>query len=126
MEVSECSLTSGNDGFTPRESEAVTNMSRTDKKTRAPDADAWRLEPHVCRKCFARLASREVCDDVDRVYQCTNCGATEVGADAAVLCSCGTKLRRLGKLIDAGIRCQPNPSPSLEFPSLFVAGEPVG
>jgi ribosomal protein L37AE/L43A len=104
---------------------ADANLSDGDKKTRAPDGFAWTLEPHVCRKCFARVVSRETLDDADRVYHCTNCGATEVGESPAVMCSCGTQLRRLGKLIDAGIRCQPNPSPSLEFPSLIVAATPV-
>lgn len=97
------------------------------KKTRARQTQdaAWSLEPHVCRHCFGRLASRDV-GDGHRVYQCTNCGAEGAGSAADVLCACGLKLtpRGLGKgPVDAGIRCHANPAPTPEFPSLFVASE---
>lgn len=102
----------------------------SDKKSRArtdaPDA-GWTLEPHVCRHCFGRLASRPGPDGLTR-YECTNCGAAETGATPAVLCSCGLQLRRPGApsgFVDAGIRCQANPAPKPEFPSLFVAAQGV-
>jgi len=96
------------------------------KRARAPDAAAsWALEPHVCRHCFGRLASTDA-GEGRRRYQCTNCGAEAVGLSPDVLCSCGLKLRHHGPgggLVDAGLRCQPNPSPTPDFPSLFVAAE---
>lgn len=95
----------------------------------AADADAWRLEPHVCRACFSRLVSRQA--PGGRMYHCTNCGLEAQGAGPEVLCSCGMKVRRPLKgagsghaLVDAGVRCMPNPDPRPDFPSLFVAGEP--
>lgn len=96
------------------------------KRARVPDAAAsWALEPHVCRHCFGRLASTDA-GEGRRLYQCTNCGAEAVGLSPDVLCSCGLKLRHHGPgggLVGAGLRCQPNPSPTPEFPSLFVAAE---
>lgn len=87
------------------------------------------LEPHVCKKCFARIASRPT-GNGERLYQCTNCGAEATGPDADVICCCGIKIRRAGKngtksgsMVDAGIRCIPNPEISPLFPSLFVASE---
>lgn len=80
----------------------------------------WTLEPHVCRHCFGRLVSSGA------LYACTNCGAEAVGDAPDVLCACGTVIRRHGAgapPVNAGLRCQPNPSPSPEFPSLFVAAE---
>lgn len=96
------------------------------KRARAPEADAgWTLEPHVCRHCFGRLVSQAL-PDGDVRYQCTNCGAEAVGLESDVLCACGTALRKHGSgsaPVSAGLRCQPNPSPSPDFPSLFVAAE---
>lgn len=94
------------------------------------DADAaLRLEPHICRACHSRLAS-EPHPDGGRRYVCTNCGLEAVGHAADVLCCCGMKIRRATKggksgyaLVDAGIRCIPNPDPRPEFPSLYVASE---
>lgn len=48
---------------------------------------------------------------------------------ADALCCCGIKIRKMGRggkagaLVDAGVRCIPNPSPTPEFPSLYVASE---
>jgi hypothetical protein len=90
----------------------------------ATDA-GWTLEPHVCRHCFGRLAS------MAEAVVCTNCGATEVGPGVKVsaLCACGVKINRSGLfgsvLVDAGLRCQPNPSPTPDFPSVFVAAPGV-
>ena len=92
------------------------------------DSGVWRLEPHICRACFSRLVSQPTQDG--RRYQCTNCGQEAHGHDASVLCCCGLKIRRAThlhksgqRLVDAGIRCQPNPEPRPEFPSLYVAME---
>lgn len=88
---------------------------------------SWRLEPHVCRVCFGRIASRPADGDEDtdrRVYSCTNCGAEAEGNRASVVCACGTKIRSgasKGRLIDAGLRCHENRARSMEFPSLYVA-----
>jgi hypothetical protein len=46
-----------------------------------------------------------------------------VAASVAALCACGLQVRRAGVLVDAGLRCQPNPAPTPDFPSLFVAAE---
>lgn len=84
--------------------------------------DLWRLEPHVCRVCFSRVASRAHGDD-DRLYQCTNCGLEAHGNKASVICACGSKLRK-GKsagYVDAGLRCHANTSQSPEFPAQYVA-----
>ena len=93
--------------------------------THAPDA-AWRLEPHVCRVCFGRVASQAAGDA--RRYQCTNCGIEELGSKASVLCACGLRIRRhrvdgrsSDSMADAGIRCHENKRKSPEFPALFVA-----
>ena len=94
-----------------------------------PDADAWRLEPHICRACFSRLVSRGV-DGASRRYHCTNCGLEAAAESAEALCCCGTKIRRPTKgsksgrtLVDAGIRCAANPAPTPDFPSVIIAME---
>lgn len=93
-----------------------------------PAQHCWRLEPHVCRACFSRIASRPADgdeDDAGRVYQCTNCGLEAEGTKPSVLCACGTKLRKGGKssaaLVDAGLRCHANQDVRPDFPSLYVA-----
>jgi len=96
------------------------------QKTRVratPDA-SFSLEDHVCRVCFARLVSEAV-GGKRRRYLCTNCGAEASGTTPDVLCACGLRLRASGSgdgTVDAGLRCQPNPKPTPEFPSLVVAG----
>lgn len=83
----------------------------------------WRLEPHVCRVCFGRVASRETDADAGlRLYVCTNCGLEAEGHKVTALCACGTKIRR-GKTgqVDAGLRCHENQARSVEFPALYVA-----
>ena len=85
--------------------------------------DEWRLEPHVCRHCFGRIASKALDDEDDkRLYQCTHCGLEVEGHKASVLCACGTKIRK-GKtsMVDAGLRCHLNAARSPEFPALYVA-----
>jgi len=84
--------------------------------------EEWRLEPHVCRACFGRIASKPVDDDDRRLYQCTHCGLEAEGHKASVLCACGTKIRK-GKSahVDAGLRCHENKAKSVEFPALYVA-----
>lgn len=101
------------------------------KSARAPEPDApFRLEPHICRGCLSRLVSRAVPGQPGRLYVCTNCGVELVGAAPDAACCCGTKIsrpRRDGtsgyRMVDAGIRCRPNPAPTPEFPSLIVAVE---
>lgn len=94
------------------------------KKTNAKTVE---LEPHICRHCFGRIVSHEIFlsdKSLAREYTCTNCGATERGKAASVLCCCGIKLNPVnpgGQATDAGIRCHPNPNPKPDFPALFVA-----
>lgn len=86
-------------------------------------SDNWRLEPHVCRACFGRVASRELDDEgMAREYVCTNCGLSAEGARVSVICACGTKLKS-GKSAqkDAGLRCHENRARSPEFPALYAA-----
>lgn len=104
------------------------------RKTRArPQVDAknsgLRLEPHVCSSCFGRIASEISCAETGaRRFFCTSCGLGAVGHKASVVCACGIKMRKFkgdgrssAVMVDAGIRCHENRSPSLEFPALFVA-----
>lgn len=101
-----------------------------EKRARARDVDrksGVRLESHVCRSCFGRIASFPAADGDARVYQCTNCGLEAEGHKPGVVCACGTKLRKrkgdgrsAETLVDAGLRCHPNRRISPEFPSLYV------
>ena len=85
----------------------------------------WRLEPHVCRTCFARIASTPHADG--RLYQCTNCGLEAVSGKVSSVCACGLKMRKGGKhgttgaMVDLGIRCHLNSARSAEFPALYTA-----
>lgn len=106
---------------------AIPDCDNGDKKTRARETEGaiWTLEPHVCRHCFGRLVSAPALGG-GHWFLCTNCGARGDGETAAALCCCGLVLRSPvpgAPGTDAGIRCQPNPDPTPEFPSLFVAAE---
>lgn len=79
----------------------------------------WALTDHACRACFGRIIVRETFDG-RRIYRCTNCGAEREGRTEAALCCCGIRLKTG---VDAGIRCQPNPDPTPEFPSEIVAAQ---
>ena len=101
----------------------------SDRKTRARARapEPIRLEPHVCRACFGRIASEPAADG-QRRYFCACCGLEAVGHKASVVCACGIKLRKAkgdGRtsevLVDAGIRCHENRSRSPEFPAVYVA-----
>jgi hypothetical protein len=111
------------------EASARQNRGQNQKKrgrARQGSAPGWTLEPHVCRECFGRLLSQPRARG-RRLYVCANCGTEAVGRAVDVLCACGLKLRNHGPgapLVDAGIRCQPNPDPRPDFPSVFVAAEP--
>lgn len=85
----------------------------------------WRLEPHCCRLCFGRIMSRPTDEDDGTVYRCANCGAEAIGTRPAVLCACGTRIRKGGKhsatFVDAGLRCHVNQNPNPSLPSEIVA-----
>lgn len=84
--------------------------------------EEWRLEAHVCRVCFGRIASREADDDGKRLYRCANCGLEAEGHKPSALCACGAKLRKgKNQWVDAGLRCHPNQQKSPEFPAEIVA-----
>lgn len=93
----------------------------------------WRLEPHVCRKCFGRVLSR--CADTVgvRVYRCSDCGHEVEADNPAEICCCGVKIRKSGRdgskhggsLVDAGLRCIKNPARTNLLPSEVVAAEGV-
>lgn len=86
----------------------------------------YKLEPHVCRVCFGRLASTDLGEGLRR-FECTNCGASAETKCASSLCCCGIKIRKTGgrgttqRMIDAGVRCHANPDPNPQSPSLYVA-----
>lgn len=88
----------------------------------------WRIEDHICRKCFGRVVSQPDADAT--LYRCTNCGYEVTGNAVAVICCCGIKYKKGGRRgsksvapVDAGIRCIRNPSPSSEFSCEIVASE---
>lgn len=94
--------------------------------------EQWELEDHICRNCFGRLVSRPVPGGVLRIYRCSNCGAEAQHTHADALCCCGIKIKRAGRngtksgaLVDAGVRCIPNPERSPMFPGEIVASEVV-
>lgn len=85
------------------------------------------LEPHVCRRCFGRILSRDL-GGGQHEYICSNCGLCARGSKPSVVCSCGMTLRKAtasrsagAKPQDAGIRCIPNPNIGPEFPAEIVA-----
>jgi len=93
--------------------------------------EGWDLEPHICVKCFGRIVSKPL-PDGQMLYRCTICGRESTGDSPKVACCCGMKIKRAGKhgtksgsLIDAGVRCIPNPAPSAEWPNEIVASEIV-
>lgn len=85
--------------------------------TTKTDEFDWKIEPHCCRICFGRVASREKFDG-KRLFRCTNCGVEREGVNASSICACGIKLKTK---IDAGIRCVVNGQPTPESPSEIVA-----
>lgn len=92
--------------------------------------DAWKLEPHVCKDCFGRMASRAHSSGAGTEVLCTNCGACAVVETIDLACCCGIKVRKRngtgrsgGPLVDAGIRCVENPDRTPAFPSMYVARE---
>lgn len=108
------------DGELEREPKSRARASQVEQDS------SWRLEPHCCRVCFGRIASRK--SGNGRTYQCTNCGLEAAGHKPSVVCACGLKLRKrkgdgrsAETMADAGIRCHPNKRISPEFPSLYTA-----
>lgn len=91
----------------------------------------WSMEPHICRQCFGRLVSRPHASGL-REYHCTNCELTSQDTSADGVCCCGIKIRKRngtgrsgGPMVDAGVRCIPNPDKTPAFPSAYVASEVV-
>ena len=110
-------------GHCPESRRPFGNPAKT--RARANPLQRWALEDHVCRHCFGRLVSTGL-GSGRSLYRCTNCGAEADGHHAEALCVCGLQVRSTapgGHLVNAGLRCQPNPSPNAEFPSQIVAAE---
>lgn len=74
--------------------------------------EVWRIEHHVCQRCFGRVLSRGEHPERQRLYRCADCGLEAHGASAHAICSCGMKL---GGKTDLGIRCVPNTQKTEEF-----------
>lgn len=90
------------------------------KKMRGREAGVeYSLEPHVCRRCFGRLLSAPGTGN-NRRYVCSNCGDSASGPSPSVLCACGMTLKERGPNVRL-LACAPNPNPTAELPSLFVA-----
>lgn len=117
-----------------RETNSETGVSAPDPS--AKKNEAWQLEPHICRKCFGRIVSQLVAEPATgaelRVYKCSNCGAEAQHTHADAVCCCGIRIKKAGRngtksgsLVDAGVRCIPNPERSPMFPSEYVASEVV-
>lgn len=105
---------------------AAENTTNGQIRARAREENC-RLEPHVCKVCFARIASTAT-EDGGRLYQCTNCGLSGHDHKPGVICACGIKIRKhkgdgrsAVTMVDAGIRCHENRARSPEFPSLYTA-----
>ena len=77
----------------------------------------WAITDHVCRVCFSRVLVRETFDR-RRIYRCSGCGIEKEGRSEAAICACGIKLKTG---LDAGIRCEPNPDRSPEWPAEVTA-----
>lgn len=104
--------------------------AREAKSGQSAQEPVFALEPHICRHCFGRLASRVV--DGQREFRCTNCEHVTASDSHADACCCGMKIRKRngtgrsgGPMVDAGVRCIPNPEKSPAFPSAYVASEVV-
>jgi len=85
----------------------------------ARDDYQWAITPHCCRVCFSRVLVRETFDR-RRIYRCAGCGVEKEGRSEAAICSCGMKLKTG---VDAGIRCEPNPMRSPEWPAEITAAQ---
>lgn len=110
---------------------AAEKRAREAKSGQPAQDPAWHLEPHICRNCFGRLASRAL-PSGEQEFLCTNCMALTLSSMHADACCCGMKIRKRngtgrsgGPMVDAGIRCIPNPEKSPAFPSAYVASEVV-
>jgi hypothetical protein len=85
--------------------------------------DLYRIEPHVCVSCMGRVLSRALPDlggapTTTRLYRCAECGIERVGHDSAIMCACGFKVNGRATI---GLRCEPNPGKSPEFPAEIIA-----
>lgn len=130
MSVSEYSLHEGMRAASEVSADPETGRNSAPGHAHACEAPAWTLEPHICRACFGRVASRPGDAPGYRVYSCTNCGIEASAPKVSALCCCGTTLRKAtpsgrsgNVLADAGIRCHLNPEPTPDFPSIYVASE---
>lgn len=113
------------DGFFGADTTGEDTKSRA-RARRSVQSASWRLEPHVCRSCFSRVASTETDGDL-REFVCTNCDLTAVGKRASCVCACGLSVPSSGLRgtkngrRDLGLRCHENKARSPEFPALYVA-----
>jgi hypothetical protein len=89
-------------------------------------SEGWRLEAHCCAGCFGRLVSKSI-PDLDgttptmRLYRCAECGTERAGHSPAIICACGFKVE--GRT-NFGLRCEPNPAKTPEFPQEIIARQP--
>jgi hypothetical protein len=85
--------------------------------------DLYCVEAHVCVSCLGRVLSRALPDldgvaATSRLYRCADCGVEKEGSTSAVICACGFRVSGRATI---GLRCEPNPDKSAEFPAEIVA-----
>jgi hypothetical protein len=91
--------------------------------------DLYRIEPHVCVSCMGRVLSRALPDPdgaapapPSRLYRCAECGIERVGQAPEIICACGFKVSGRATI---GLRCEPNPGKSSEFPAEIIAVQAI-
>jgi hypothetical protein len=126
-EIKNCANSQNPSSIVDFDAEKRAREAKSDQSAQEP---VFTLMPHICRHCFGRLASR--LNDGLQEYRCTNCETVTVALSHEEACCCGMKIRKRngagrsgGPMVDAGIRCIPNPEKSPAFPSAYVACEVV-
>lgn len=84
---------------------------------RVATGEIWKIEDHVCLTCLGRVLSRAG-DDGQRVYRCSNCGASGMEPVTSI-CTCGAQIGQRGGIL----RCVINSHRSPGFMSEIVVQE---
>lgn len=78
--------------------------------------------PHLCRVCGVGRIVQSDGPEGQRRYWCSNCVAESEGSTYRMLCFCGHKVtvRRGTTPVNAGLRCAPNPHPTMAAPNTLL------